>query len=403
MAQLREVQERRWETTQAMANRHEIDLLCFVDDIGILVPEVNYRMQLVPSEAVHISSSCQDFIDSSGSRPMASTRRSRRCALCQQFYGSGLVDNVSAGELLRARRMLMERSTEDAGPTSRLIRKGFDHFLADLTREWEALGQRTIPLDVCVFCAQFLPSSYTMGGDPEEEQCIQSPTNYSVRVATPSSRVATCCSSRSQMSSSLVIQHQFPPRTAGRIHRPRSCSQPGPNASVSPRPTPTYRLLSNDVTRVLRIESPAAALNSMGHQYNQHRRLLTANDDVMRNLREREKQQTAAILRAESSRREAYNRQRTSIAKQNARGGSKCMTAGSIDPESPPHQNIIDALTHGAGTLYTGVVVAYPSAPAPRTSVTAKGSKIVTKKHGRHLKTELFFPTIPVNSRATKK
>ncbi|KAF1793443.1 hypothetical protein GQ600_14716 [Phytophthora cactorum] len=129
----------------------------------------------------------------------------------------------------------MERSTEDDGPTSRLIRKGFDQFLADLTREWEALGQRTIPLDVCVFCAQFLPSSYTMGGDPEEKQRTQSPTNYS----------------------------------------------PGPNASVSPRPTPTYRLLSNDATRVLRIESPAAALNSMGHQYNQHRRLLTANDDVM--------------------------------------------------------------------------------------------------------------------------
>ncbi|ETL87884.1 hypothetical protein, variant [Phytophthora nicotianae] len=301
--------------------------------------------------------------------------------------------------------MLMERSTEDNGPTSRLIQEGFDHFLADLTREREILGQRTIPLDVCVFCEQFLPSSYTIDGDPEEEQRTQSPTNYNVRAST-SSRIASRCTNGGHMSSSLVIQHQFPPRTA-RVARPRSCSQSNQSTSASPRPPPTYRLLSNGVTRVLRIESPAAALNSMGHRYDQGRRLLTANDNVMGNLREREKQQMAAILRAECSKREAYHRHRLSIAKQNSRGRSECMTTGSVGPESLPHQSIIDSLIHGTGTLYTGVVVAAqeynPLTPAPRPSITTKGSKIITKKHGRHFKTELFFPTIPVNTQETKK
>ncbi|EEY55331.1 uncharacterized protein PITG_09269 [Phytophthora infestans T30-4] len=247
--------------------------------------------------------------------------------------------------------MLMECSTEDGGRTSRLIREGFDHFLADLTRERDALGQRTMPLDVCVFCVQFLPSSYPISGDSEEEQSTHSTTNYCVRATTHSSRIAARCSSGGQTSSSLVIQHQFPPRTARAIRR-RSCS---PNASVSPRPTPTYRLLSNDATRVLRIELPAAALNSIGHRYDQHHRLLTGNDD------------------------------------RNTHGRSECMTAGSVNPEAPPHQNIIDSLIHGAGTLYTGVIMAKqeynPLVPAPRPSVTAKGSKIVTKKHGRHFKT----------------
>ncbi|KAF4149120.1 hypothetical protein GN958_ATG01661 [Phytophthora infestans] len=274
----------------------------------------------------------------------------------------------------------MECSTEDGGRTSRLIREGFDHFLADLTRERDALGQRTMPLDVCVFCVQFLPSSYPISGDSEEEQSTHSTTNYCVRATTHSSRIAARCSSGGQTSSSLVIQHQFPPRTARAIRR-RSCS---PNASVSPRPTPTYRLLSNDATRVLRIELPAAALNSIGHRYDQHHRLLTGNDDVMRSLQAREKQQAAIFFSAK-------NRQRVSTAKRNTHGRSECMTAGSVNPEAPPHQNIIDSLIHGAGTLYTGVIMAKqeynPLVPAPRPSVTAKGSKIVTKKHGRHFKT----------------
>lgn len=81
--------------------------------------------------------------------------------------------------------MLMERSTEDDGPTSRLIREGFDRFLADLAREREALdiSQRTMPLDVCAFCVQFLPSSYNVSGDGDEEQRVQSPTSYAVRAA----------------------------------------------------------------------------------------------------------------------------------------------------------------------------------------------------------------------------
>ncbi|KAG7380298.1 hypothetical protein PHYPSEUDO_007548 [Phytophthora pseudosyringae] len=355
---------------------------------------------------------------------MANPARSRRCALCQRFYGSGFLDNVPAGELLRARRMLMERSTEDDEPTSRLIREGFDQFLADLTREREALdiSQRHMPLDVCVFCVQLLPSSYNLSGDTEDQQRAQTPTNYTVRAAPPSSRVVDRCSSEGQMRSSLVIQHQFPRKTAtpsslgksprtmrmvARIHRPRSYSRPAPSVPESPRTSPTYRLLSNDATRVLRIESPTAALDSMGDQ---HRRLLTATDDVMGNLRVQEKQQGAAILRAESSKREAHYRQRTSTAKlaqQHARERAECMVSGSVDTGSPQHQNIIGALIRGAGTLYTGVVVAQlennPPIPAPRTSVAAKGSKIVTKKHGRHFKTELYFPAIPASARTTRK
>ncbi|KAE8997184.1 hypothetical protein PR001_g19652 [Phytophthora rubi] len=368
---------------------------------------------------------------SSGRRPHGEQRtqvrptsawsiRSRRCALCQQFYNSGFRDNVPSGELLRARRMLMDRSTEDDDPTSRMIRKGFDQFLADLAREREALdiSQRTMPLDVCAFCVQFLPSSYNTSGDGEEEQRVLSPTSYAVRAAPPSELMAGRCSTGGQMHSSLVIQHQFPTkstasaalgkspraaRMAARAHQPRSCSRPAPSAS------PTYRLLSTDATRVLRIESPAAALHSMsmGHEYNQHRGILTASD-VIGNLRVQEKQQTTAILRAESSKREAFYHQRASSAKlaqKMARERDERMT-GSVKPESHQHQNIVDALIRGAGTLYTGVVVAQqenkPPASAPRTSLTAAGSKIVTKKHGRHFKTELFFPTIPSRSAPQK-
>ncbi|KAJ8544634.1 hypothetical protein ON010_g11633 [Phytophthora cinnamomi] len=316
--------------------------------------------------------------------------------------------------------------TEDDGPTSRLIRQGFDQFLADLAREREALdiSQRTMPLDVCAFCVQFLPSSFNTSGDGEEEQRVQSPTSYAVQAAPPSELMAARCNTGGQVRSSLVIQHQFPskastsaalgksPRTArmtARVHRPRSCSRPAPSASESPRASPTYRLLSTDATRVLRIESPAAALHSMpmGHEYSQHRGLLTATN-VMGNLRAQEKQQTTAILRAETSQREEYYNQRaasTRLAQRMARERDERMT-GSVDPEMEQHQNIIDALIRGAGTLYTGVVVAQqenqPPVPAPRTSVTAAGSKIVTKKHGRHFKTELFFPAIPARAAPQK-
>ncbi|KAL3671050.1 hypothetical protein V7S43_004233 [Phytophthora oleae] len=324
---------------------------------------------------------------------------------------------ASLQELLRARRMLMERSTEDDIPTSRLIREGFDQFLADLTREREALdiSQRTMPLDVCAFCVQFLPSTYNIKGDAEEVQRTHSPANYSVRAAPTSTTRRT---SGGEMNSCLIIQHQFPsrattlgksPRTV-RIHRPRS-SRPDSNVSVSPRSTPTFRLLSKDATRVLRIESPAALDSlSLGQENVQHRRLLTATDDVMGNLQLQENQQMKAILRAEGSKREVSYRQRASTAalgQQHARERSECRTTGSVDARPPHHQNIIDALIRGSGTLYTGVVVAQqeknPPTSAPRTSVTAKGSKVVTKKYGRHFKTELFFPAIPVVPRAAPK
>ncbi|OWZ13345.1 hypothetical protein PHMEG_00013343, partial [Phytophthora megakarya] len=192
--------------------------------------------------------------------------------------------------------------------TVRLKKNNTNHFLADLTRERESIDgtQHTMPLDVCLFCVQFLPSSYTINGDTEEEQRTQNFTNY-VRATPPSSRVGDRCNSGGQVRSSLVIQHQFPtrattpvalgksPRVAARTLRPRT-----------PRSPPTYRLLSKDATRVLRIESPAA---SLGHEYDQHRGLLSATDDVMGNLQKQEKFQTTAILRAESSKREAHYRQ----------------------------------------------------------------------------------------------
>ncbi|GMF48540.1 unnamed protein product [Phytophthora fragariaefolia] len=309
--------------------------------------------------------------------------------------------------------MLMERSTEDDGPTSRLIREGFDRFLAELTREREALdiSQRTMPLDVCAFCVQFLPSSYQTSGGGEEDQRAQNPTSYPVQAAPPSELMTAHCGTEGLKRSSLVIQHQYPsksttssalgksPRTArmaARIHRPRSCSRPAPSTSLSPRASPTYRLLTTDATRVLRIESPVA----LGHEYSHHRGLLSATD-VMGNLRAQEKQQTMAILRTEITKREAYYHQRVSSAKLAQRMALErveCMT-GSVDPEAQQHQNIIDALIRGAGTLYTGVTVTQqecnPPSPTHRTSLTAAESKIVTKKHGRHFKTELLFPAIP--------
>eukprot|EP00644_Phytophthora_capsici_P002908 jgi/Phyca11/129597/e_gw1.85.91.1 len=293
--------------------------------------------------------------------------------------------------------MLMDRSTEDDLPTSRLIREGFDQFLADLTREREAfdIGQHIMPLDVCAFCVQFLPSTYSMKSDAEEEQRIHSPATYSVRATPPST---ARCTNGGQTNSCLIIQHQFPskatvsalgksPRTA-RMHRPRS-SRPDSTSSVLPRSTPTYRLLSKDATRVLRIESPVAALDSlsMGQENEQHRRLLTATDD--REISYRQRSSTATLCR------------------KTARERSECLTTGSIGANPSHHQNIIDALIRGSGTLYTGVDVAQsvgnPPIPAPRTNTIAKRSKVVTKKHGRHFKTELFFPAIPVAPRAAPK
>ncbi|GMF20975.1 unnamed protein product [Phytophthora lilii] len=252
-----------------------------------------------------------------------------------------------------------------------------------------------------------------MGSDAEGGQRPQSSMRNAVRAAPPSSHTSVRCSSGDQMRSSLVIQHQFPsktctpaalgksPRTAriaARIHRPRSCSPRAPSVSESPPSSSTYRLLSNDATRVLRIESPAAALHSMS--MGQHRGLLTA-INVMSNLRVQEKQQTTAILKAESSNRVAYYQHRAStskLAQKTARERAERMT-GAQAPGSAQHQNITDALISGAGTLYTGVVVAQqennPPTPASRTSLVAGSSKIVTKKHGRHFKTELFFPAIP--------
>ncbi|KAG1712414.1 hypothetical protein DVH05_000162 [Phytophthora capsici] len=316
--------------------------------------------------------------------------------------------------------MLMDRSTEDDLPTSRLIREGFDQFLADLTREREAfdIGQHIMPLDVCAFCVQFLPSTYSMKSDAEEEQRIHSPATYSIRATPPST---ARCTNGGQTNSCLIIQHQFPskatvsalgrsPRTA-RMHRPRSF-RPDSTSSVLPRSTPTYRLLSKDATRVLRIESPVAALDSlsMGQENEQHRRLLTATDDVMGNLQMQENLQMKAILRADRNKREISYRQRSSTAtlcRKTARERSECLTTGSIDANPSHHQNIIDALIRGSGTLYTGVVVAQsvgnPPIPAPRTNTIAKRSKVVTKKHGRHFKTELFFPAIPVAPRAAPK
>ncbi|OWZ10124.1 hypothetical protein PHMEG_00017075 [Phytophthora megakarya] len=260
--------------------------------------------------------------------------------------------------------MLMERSSDDDGAMSPMIREGLDHFLADLTRERESIdgSQHTMPLDVCLFCVQFLPSSYIINGDTEEEQHTQNFTNY-VKATPPSSRVGNRCNSGGQVRSSLVIQHQFPtrattpvtlgksPRVAARTLRPRT-----------PRSPPTYRLLSKDATRVLRIESPAA---SLGHEYDQHR---------------------------------------ANLAQRIARERAECLT-GSANSETP-HQNIIDVLIRGAGSLYTGAIVNHndnnPPLQAPGASVMAKKSKIVTKKHGRHFKTELFFPAIPVHNRSSK-
>ncbi|GAB9467519.1 hypothetical protein Gpo141_00004860 [Globisporangium polare] len=352
----------------------------------------------------------------------------RLCSLCQQRYGSGLRDNVAASDILRARRMLIERG---AAANDAEIRQGIELFLDGLTKQRELEGNQHLPLDVCAFCVQFLPSAYQEDKriDDFRSQVLLGSASGASRSGAPpphgqqqhQQQSAGASSAKRAYGSSLVIQHQFvKPAPPPQPQRPKSSSgAPSPSASEalsspssdtssssasssttrtpapsspSAPPKPSYRLLTNDITRVLRIESPRGAL-SIGGSNN----LLVS--EVMQNLQSQEKQQTAAILRSTRAKQGTRLRQRLHCVK---------MQAASASNNKP--ENIVHAIraSGAADSLYTGVVVSSSSSQSmgnggkdrqrpPRPSVTsleASQSQIKTQRNGRHLKTELLFPPL---------
>ncbi|RLN73341.1 hypothetical protein BBJ28_00018283 [Nothophytophthora sp. Chile5] len=286
-------------------------------------------------------------------------------------------------------------------PNVPILQQGLDQFLSDLTRQRDALdsSQRHVPLDVCIFCVQFLPSTYHDSSATDEEHLAG---------FAAAGRPSTTSSSRRRghpTRSSLVIQHQFPSKSTARD-----------SPSKTPRPTepPTYRLLSSDATRVLRIESPAAALHSVATTTAsypqstdlQHHHGLLAATDVMRDLRAQEAQQGAAILHAERGKREIHYRRRASaaLATQEAAGHNSERVSGGSAMSEAQHQNIVQLLKNGgAASLYSGV--AFPqqsSKPTARTSLVAGAARVVTRKHDRHFRSELLFPPVARGTHASQ-
>ncbi|RLN83833.1 hypothetical protein BBJ28_00017696 [Nothophytophthora sp. Chile5] len=203
----------------------------------------------------------------------------------------------------------------------------------------------------------------------------------------------------------LVIQHQFPSKS--------TALDP---TLKTPRPTepPTYRLLSSDATRVLRIESPVAALHSVettAASYPQstdlqHHHGLLAATNVMRDLKAQEAQQGAAILRAERGKRESHYRRRASAAsatQEAAARNSERVSGGSAMSEAQ-HQNIVQLLKNGgAASLYSGVALPPQSSePTARASLVAGAARVVTRKHDRHFRSELLFPPVARGTHASQ-
>lgn len=359
-------------------------------------------------------------------------------------------------DILRARRMLIERgaAANDAeirqgielfldGLTKQRELEGNQHLPLDVcafcVQVIVILNEGWVPnaylLTKCVNASQlpmqFLPSAYQEDKriDDFRSQVLLGSASGASRSGAPpphgqqqhQQQSAGASSAKRAYGSSLVIQHQFvKPAPPPQPQRPKSSSgAPSPSASEalsspssdtssssasssttrtpapsspSAPPKPSYRLLTNDITRVLRIESPRGAL-SIGGSNN----LLVS--EVMQNLQSQEKQQTAAILRSTRAKQGTRLRQRLHCVK---------MQAASASNNKP--ENIVHAIraSGAADSLYTGVVVSSSSSQSmgnggkdrqrpPRPSVTsleASQSQIKTQRNGRHLKTELLFPPL---------
>lgn len=178
--------------------------------------------------------------------------------------------------------------------------------------------------------------------------------------------------------SNLVIQHQTPKKAS--LRRPRSSAfrlgerefeSTALSTALKPTPPPpTYRLLTNSMTRVLNIETPSAAIAA----YQDGKSHLLPSDGTY-DLRAQDRQQSAAFFRSARAKREQH----------------VSRMAERIANEPPPEKtNMIQQLnSHAAAqSLYTGVsVVREPEGTNAR-------AKIMTKKNGRHFKTELVLPAI---------
>lgn len=176
--------------------------------------------------------------------------------------------------------------------------------------------------------------------------------------------------------SNLVIQH--PASKKASLRRPRSSAFrpsaeefefPASSAALKPTPPPpTYRLLTNAMTRVLNIETPSATIAA----YQDGRSHLLPSDGT-NDLRAQARHQSAAFFRSARAKRELH----------------RSRMADKIANEPPPEKvNMIQQLnSHAAArSLYTGVsVVREPE---------GTNAKIMTQKNGRHFKTELVLPVI---------
>lgn len=235
---------------------------------------------------------------------------------------------------------------------------------------------------------QFLPSEYHEDrlADDSRPNVFHSHHPHAGR-----SQHSAGAASRRSRASSLVIQHQFTKTLAGPSARgPVATAPPGSSSSPThstelPSPPvpvrPSYRLLTNDVTRVLRIESPRDGALAAGGAAEGSK--LMANE-VMRNLRLQEKQQTAAIFSAARAKQEDALRRR--------------MAQHEASEASSAHRktNIVHAIRArgAADSLYTGIVLAsHTGAPATAKKPQAE-FRVRTHKTGRHFKTELFFPSV---------
>lgn len=240
---------------------------------------------------------------------------------------------------------------------------------------------------------QFLPSTYRDTGTEHREDEERRAANAQLRSTRPQAR-------NNRQQSSLIIQHRFPSKATSKrmadSFRQRDQSV-NPSENKMP-PPPSFRLLSNDVARVLCIDSPATTL---------HRTLAASRPpararetlrptNVLQNLRVQADQQSAAILRDLHSAQQLDSQRHVAMVEENRPQREKA--------------NIVHAIQArgGAESLYTGIAIAAPpSRPRPQSSGGVSGSmrtrslaqassttngRAIPRKHGRHWKTELVFP-----------
>jgi hypothetical protein len=184
--------------------------------------------------------------------------------------------------------------------------------------------------------------------------------------------------------SNLVIQHHLP-------KTPRSSSAAASMPQPPSQKPQTYRLLTDEITRVLQLDA-STVRNSLAGQSN-----LMAGDAI-KDLRDQERKQSTDILAA----RRAVCEARLKVAQRNRhfRGDDQSLSSD-IHLQQTGKQNLVRTITQssaadGVASLYTGVVVHPPSTRQADhfAAKSASHATVVRSKHGRHFKTELKFPPL---------